>query len=218
MSRRILFVIFNFSLFVFVVSCNENSAIVISKPATEKDLVIAAETLDTIPKKEQKELLFEKLVHRMDSLGFDPDTTYFDETMYLEEPFHYANYETYFIHELLMDEGNYGDLISVEFKKEYDERFSRVKDIKLYPWRMPNTAKGRMRNGVVELWTFENTTDAEYVFEFLENELNHLGFPFIKTRPYYFQCDKWVYMFHSPDSGVSYRHQQFYDWIKKQCK
>ena len=121
-------------------------------------------------------MLFERLVQRMDSLGFDPDTTYFDETMYLEEPFHYTNYETYFIHELLMDERNYGDLISVEFKKEYDERFSRVKDIKLYPWRMPNTPEGRMRNGIVELWTFENTTDAEYVFEFLENELNHLDF------------------------------------------
>lgn len=204
--------------FVGLQSCNENSATASRKQIANKDSILDTEKLDTILKVNHEELLFERLVQRMDSLGFDPDTTYFDETMYLEEPFHYTNYETYFIHELLMDERNYGDLISVEFKKEYDERFSRVKDIKLYPWRMPNTPEGRMRNGVVELWTFENTTDAEYVFEFLENELNHLGFPFIKTRPYYFQCGKWVYMFHSPDTGVSYRHEQFYNWIKEACK
>lgn len=218
MSRNFLFLVIYFLFFITGSACNENSSTVSTKPSTEKDSIIVIENLDTIPNVNYKELIFERLVHQMDSLGCKPDTTYFDESMYLEEPFHYANYETYFIHELLMDENNYGDIISVEYNKEYDERFAKVKDIKIYPWRMPNTSDGKRVNGVVELWTFENTTDAEFVFEFLENELNHLAFPFIKTRPYYFQCGKWVFMFHSPDSGVSYRHEQFYNWIKKECK
>lgn len=218
MSRSILLKIIIFSFLVGLISCNENSANSIFKSSEESESKSSKKNLDTIPNVDQRQFIFEKLVHRMDSLGFESDTTYFDESMYFEGVFHYANYESYFIHDLLKEERNYGDLISVDFKKEYDERFSRVTDIKLYPWRMPNTPEGRMINGVVELWTFKNTTDAEYVFEFLENELKHQGFPFIKTRPYYFQCGKWVYMFHSPDTGVSYRHEQFYDWMKKECK
>lgn len=181
-------------------------------------MALVSDDLDTVVKASPKEFIFERLVHRMDSLGYDPDTTFFDEKMYQEGVFHYANYETHFIHELLTNESNYGDLISVKYDKLYDERFSRVQDIVLYPWRMPDTPEGRMRNGVVEQWTFENSSDAAIVLEFLKSELDYQGFPFIKTQAYYFQCGKKLYLLYSPDSGVAYRHQQFYDWLISACQ
>lgn len=217
MNLRLQFFIFGFLFFVGGISCIENVVSENEKQKTKNvDTLIQEENAilksDTIP------WIFEKLIAHMDSLGYDPDTTYFDESMYLEEPFHYANYETYFIHELLVDESKYGDLIhGTPYSRKVDSIFSLVTNIRLYPWRMPNTTEGRMRSGVVEEWYFENQENAKYVLEFLEREQNYLGFPFIKTQAYYFQCAYWLFIFHSPDSGVAYRHQQFYEWIKKEC-
>ncbi len=217
MSRRIQLLILYFSFFVGILACNENSSTNtkqenkrIDSLSTQEDKLPSTDTI-FIPS------LFELLISHMESLGYVSDSTYFDEKMYQEGKIHYVNYESHFIHEYLADKELYeGVVFETPYSPMIDSMFAKVVDIRLYPWRIPDTQEGRMRAGVVEEWSFTTEKEAELVLQFLENEQKALGFPFVKTRAYYFLGLNCLYMFHSNDSGVAYRHQQFYEWIKKE--
>lgn len=219
MNRRIQFFVFNFSLFVSVTSCNEKitsetpkdkekNAVTDSSHAEKEKLSHSDTILITSP--------FESLVSYMDSLGYDPDTTYFDEKMYQDGKIHYSNYETNYVHEILTHKGSYGDLTIRAYLEEYDLNFSKVKDILIYPWRIPDSL-GRRRFGEVQCWTFENVNDAKYVYEFLEYENENNGFPFINTESYYFRCGNEVFIFNAFRNDVDTRQRQFYIWMKNKC-
>ncbi|MFM1999078.1 MAG: hypothetical protein RL204_1025 [Bacteroidota bacterium] len=196
-------------------SCNES-------PLKEQDSNSSLEKTISEPAEGCKpSQVFLSLLEYMDSSSYSIDTSTISSATHLFENIK-VNREEYsetFIHELLSDssvfeEGSAG-LASVNYNPKYDSSFSKVSCIWSYSWRIPDTQDGLKRKGTVEEWVFDTESTAKFAYEFLINEQRKIGFPFCKTPAFYVQSDRYLYLFHSDNSGVGYRNKPFYEWLKK---
>jgi len=177
---------------------------------------------DTISKCTPSET-FVALIKYMDSCSYHIDTSTISKSarqfdnIKLNQEF----YSNTFIHALLKDSAVFEEgsqsLASVSYDPKYDQNFARAKCIWTYSWRISDTKEGLKRRGTVEEWIFDSDTSAKFAYDFLINEYKKIGFPYCKTPGFYLQCGKYLYLFHSDNSGVGYRNKPFHKWLKNKC-